>query len=491
MKDNKLWAEALSQISDGHLDEAAEPQRKQRFSWAGILAGALAAAMLAMILLPTGFLFLIFQGAGGAEPTTGHPGTTATKDPTEHLDGIPPELVSLAASPRNQSALDKAAVSQKTRLSTPSRYDFFLESSRLLLSGTGENALWSPVNAWLNLAMTARLTAGTSRQEILDALGATDLDTLTAQASALWEATYMDEAAGTCLLANSVWIDTLCDFERGAMDALAYELYASVFRADFDAPQTGDMIRSWINEHTGGLLTDAVRSLDVPEDAFIALFSTICFRGRWTDEFHPEHSAPGVFRTPGGVVSCTFMKKDAYSTRYCWGSNFSAVGLSMRNGAQMWFILPDEGISVDRILADESYLILAASDFDSVTGSYSWTDSRNAKVNLSIPKFDISGQIEQDAMLQALGITQAFDPDTADFSQALPGSHAYLQNISQAVRVTVDEEGLTAAAFTANIPGSAPPPEEIIDFVLDRPFLFVIEKAGVPLFVGTVNDPTA
>jgi len=37
--------------------------------------------------------------------------------------------------------------------------------------------------------------------------------------------------------------------------------------------------------------------------------------------------------------------------------------------------------------------------------------------------------------------------------------------------------------------GSAAPPEEIIDFVLDRPFLFVIEKENVPLFAGCVNSP--
>ena len=38
--------------------------------------------------------------------------------------------------------------------------------------------------------------------------------------------------------------------------------------------------------------------------------------------------------------------------------------------------------------------------------------------------------------------------------------------------------------------GSAMPPEEIIDFILDRPFLFVIATyEGVPLFTGVVNEP--
>ena len=47
-----------------------------------------------------------------------------------------------------------------------------------------------------------------------------------------------------------------------------------------------------------------------------------------------------------------------------------------------------------------------------------------------------------------------------------------------------------AAATYIELPGcgSAMPPEEIIDFVLDRPFLFVITKGNLPLFTGVVNN---
>ena len=53
-----------------------------------------------------------------------------------------------------------------------------------------------------------------------------------------------------------------------------------------------------------------------------------------------------------------------------------------------------------------------------------------------------------------------------------------------------DEQGVKAAAYI-EIPGAgaAAPPEEIIDFILDRPFLFVITSNSLPLFAGTVNEP--
>ena len=59
------------------------------------------------------------------------------------------------------------------------------------------------------------------------------------------------------------------------------------------------------------------------------------------------------------------------------------------------------------------------------------------------------------------------------------------------VRVMIDEEGCTAAAYTVLlIDETGMPLKEEVDFVLNRPFLFVItSEVGLPLFVGIVNHP--
>jgi len=69
-------------------------------------------------------------------------------------------------------------------------------------------------------------------------------------------------------------------------------------------------------------------------------------------------------------------------------------------------------------------------------------------------------------------------------------SPVWVSRVSHGVRVTADEEGVEAAAFTEVIgTGAAMPPEDEMDFTLDRPFLFVLESAsGLPLFVGVVNN---
>ena len=57
--------------------------------------------------------------------------------------------------------------------------------------------------------------------------------------------------------------------------------------------------------------------------------------------------------------------------------------------------------------------------------------------------------------------------------------------------MAIDEEGVTAAAYTVMAAaGSSAPPEDEVDFVLDRPFLFVLASDdGLPLFAGTVAQP--
>ena len=65
-----------------------------------------------------------------------------------------------------------------------------------------------------------------------------------------------------------------------------------------------------------------------------------------------------------------------------------------------------------------------------------------------------------------------------------------MASIHQDTRVKIDEEGVAAASYIEIIgAGAAMPPDEIIDFVLDRPFIFAVTKSQIPLFAGTVNMP--
>jgi serpin B len=112
------------------------------------------------------------------------------------------------------------------------------------------------------------------------------------------------------------------------------------------------------------------------------------------------------------------------------------------------------------------------------------------KVNLSVPKFDVNSTMRLEGGLQKMGVTEVFDESAANFSGITADIPIFLTAVNQSVRVQIDEEGVKAAAYIETpVAGSPAPPEEIIDFILNRPFLFAITTESIPLFVGTVNTP--
>ncbi len=58
----------------------------------------------------------------------------------------------------------------------------------------------------------------------------------------------------------------------------------------------------------------------------------------------------------------------------------------------------------------------------------------------------------------------------------------------QQATLSIDEKGVTAAAFTQiDYCGSAMP-QGRAELILDRPFLFFVTAGGLPLFVGVVGQ---
>lgn len=55
----------------------------------------------------------------------------------------------------------------------------------------------------------------------------------------------------------------------------------------------------------------------------------------------------------------------------------------------------------------------------------------------------------------------------------------------------IDEEGCKASSLTAMMVGGAGMPNDYVNFVLDRPFVFeIMSETGIPIFVGIVNNPS-
>lgn len=361
---------------------------------------------------------------------------------------------------------------------------FFTEgNNQFLLTEKNENKIWSPVNAYIGLAMMTELTEGETRQQILDIFGVEEMDALREQVSAVWESVYQDNSKEICVLANSLWLESGLQYNRKAMDALAYHYYASVYQGDLGSEKVNKEISTWINNNTGNFLKNSTKSIQLSSDIIMALYSTLYFQASWSDEFLEKNNTKDLFHTQDGDIQVVYMNKELYPMSYYWDEKFSAVSMRMKNGCRMWFILPDEGMMTDDVLNDGTYMEMLLSN--------EWEECKYMDVNFSVPKFDVSSSMDLSVGLKNMGVMNVFTENAAEFMNLTWDSPIYLTGANQSVRVQIDEKGVKAAAYI-EIPGAgsaAPPDDGIIDFVLDRPFLFVITKDNIPLFAGCVNNP--
>ena len=366
---------------------------------------------------------------------------------------------------------------------------FLTSSIATFLSGAGEeNRVYSPLNVYMALAMLAEVTGGESRAQVLNLLGSDSLESLRSQASDLWNDHYCDDGATTSILASSLWLDEGISYNQDTLHTLADTYYASTFQGQMGDAAFTQALRDWLNEQTGGLLQDQIGELTLDRQTILALATTIYFRAKWAGEFREENTVQGIFYGVTGDETVDFMRKKITSSYY-WGENFGAVGLPLANGAgSMWFLLPDEGMSPEGLLQD-------AETMDFLRSHGAWEQSKQLSINVSIPKFDVSSQLDLLEGLTMLGVTDVTDPNRSNFSPLVAepmDDPVVLSEAKHGVRVAIDEEGLTAAAYTvmAMDTSSAMPPDDTMDFVVDRPFVFAVtDDLGLPLFVGIVNQP--
>ena len=329
-------------------------------------------------------------------------------------------------------------------------------TAQILTDAGAENRVYSPLNVWLALSMLAETAGGNSREQLLDLLGADSTEDLRTLANALWRDSYRDDGTAASILANSLWLRDGMTYSQEVLDTLAADYYASSFSGEMGSEGYNQALRDWMNEQTHGLLKAAADGLETYPDTVLALASTVYFKAGWANKFREENTREDIFHAPGHDLTVDFMHASCSQTYY-WGDRFSAVSLDCEDQEhKMWLILPDEGYDPDGLLDSGEamdFLLANKSRYDS---------SKYLIVNLSMPKFDVSSNLDLIGGLKALGVTDIFNDAVSNFDPlgASTDDPLVVSKAQHAARVKVDEEGCEAAAYTVIMvePTSAPPP---------------------------------
>lgn len=364
-------------------------------------------------------------------------------------------------------------------------------------SDPGENVFISPLSVSYALGIVLNGAEGATRDSIAATLEVMGIppDELNQAYHDLTAILAYSDPEVTLELANSFWSRKGKAIQSDFIDICTEFFDARIEEIDFQAPWAADTINAWVLNATHGKIEDMVCS-PIGNPAAM-LFNAIYFKGDWRFPFDTAKTRTVPFYLgDGSDVDCEMMNMsgddclmegdDPYHPRV--DTSVTVLLGSSLGFSAVCFPYGDHGYRMS-VFVPDSFL-----STDSLAGLFSldkWADwragFRSMDFAASLPKFKFEYEQDLSAILKSLGMTVAFDPGQADFSNLFSDGVGWVDKVKQKAFVQVDEEGTEAAAVTQVIFADSMPPW----VNADHPFLFVIHEidSGAILFMGRLAEP--
>lgn len=349
-----------------------------------------------------------------------------------------------------------------------------------------ENFVISPLSVKLALNMAALGAKNDTEKELLTLFGYEDSAQMQKDSQTIMTALNREDYSIS--INNSVWVDNKKEkIGKEYMDEAGKIFSAEVFQRNLSQHEIVAELNGFIDERTKGLIPQMI---DKPfsEDTRMLLVNTLYFKNDWVSKFNPEKTRDMIFHGTNGDATTEGMHSSGYMD-YAKGEVFQSVSLFYVDGSKMNVYLPvKESESLAGILEELTPGELAA--------AMDLEYTRTKKVALTLPKFECDYKESLKNTLTAMGITKAFDADTADFGGMIAENAEdkvlFISDVVHASKLICDEKGTEAAAATiVEMQDNAAfiEEQEMIEFVVDSPFLYEIESPeGEVLFMGVMSN---
>ncbi|CAL5204634.1 unnamed protein product [Lathyrus oleraceus] len=358
-----------------------------------------------------------------------------------------------------------------------------------------KNIVLSPLSLQLVLSIIAAGSEGPTQQQLLEFLHSKSTDHLNSLASQLVSVVLSDATpAGGPLLSfvDGVWIEQTLSLQPSFKEIVSTDFKANLSSVDFQnkAVEVTDEVNLWAEKETNGLIKELLPIGSVNSSTRLIFANALYFKGAWSDKFDASLTKDNDFHLlSGSAIKVPFMtsKKKQFIREF---NDFKVLGLPYKQGEDkrrfsMYIFLPNakDGLSalVEKV-ASESELL-----------DHKLPSEKVQVGDFRIPRFNISFGLETSDVLKELGVVLPFSTGgLTKMVDSLVGQNLCVSNIFHKSFIEVNEEGTEAAAATAaTILLRSMRVPTTVDFVADRPFLFVIREdlTGTILFVGRVLNP--
>ncbi|ASK67152.1 serpin family protein [Brachybacterium avium] len=361
------------------------------------------------------------------------------------------------------------------------------------------NTVCSPLSAQVALTMVGMGAAGETLAQMEAVLGAR-MDELAGSANTLstvlaavgaQEREAEDEdrpAPARASLVNGTWLQEGFEIQQSFLEDLATWFGSGVFEADFadhaEREAAREEINDWVADSTDDLIEELIPTGALTAATRLVLVNALHLKAAWQQPLTVEG---GRFTTADGEErSCEMLHGTTatwYEDEVCRATSLDTYG----DALALALVQPTGDLT--EVL--ETWSAAAGEDGSGLAALLDGLEGSEVSTQLSVPAFDISWGASLKDVLQGLGMTDAFS-GAADFSGITGSTDLVIDEVLQKAVITVDENGMEAAAATAvvAVETSAQVPEQ--ELVLDSPFLLVAYERTTlaPLVVGWIGDPT-
>ena len=288
-------------------------------------------------------------------------------------------------------------------------------------------------------------------------------------------------------VANAVWCQTNLPIRDDFLTTNETYYKARPTGLDFRArtEEARQSINAWVEKQTQDKIKELLKPGVLKTETRMVLTNAIYFKGDWDKQFDKKLTQDQPFQTAAGKVAVPLMQRTG-RYKYLDGDGFQTLEMPYANQElSMLVFLPKQ---VDGLAEFEKSLTSEKLK--------AWQDQlREREVRVYLPRFKVTAEFQLNEVLQALGMSDAFDQTRANLTGITTVEKLFISAVIHKAFVDVNEEGAEAAAATAVViaaPRSLPPPPTPpAIFRADHPFFFAIRdnRSGSILFAGRLMNP--
>ncbi|KAM7370127.1 hypothetical protein PAMP_011407 [Pampus punctatissimus] len=248
-------------------------------------------------------------------------------------------------------------------------------------------------------------------------------------------------------------------------------------------------INSWVEKNTQGKIKDLLVQGVVDNMTRLVLVNAIYFKGNWNKKFQESATHDAQFRLNKNETKPVKMmiQKTKFPLTFIPEANCQILEMPYKGKElSMLIFLPNE-------IKDSSTGLENLETQLTHDNFVEWTRPDmmdEVEVQVGLPRFKMEENYNMNKVLASMGMVDAFNIATSDFSGMSPANDLVLSKVVHKAFVEVNEEGTEAAAATAAIMmlRCALRPAT---FIADHPFLFFIRHNPSMniLFAGRYCSP--